>query len=196
MTQEQINPSTEDDEFYEDATEEFPSVQDLIVGAHSGLKSEIEGRLVALWPRENGTAQGHNDPYAYTDAVCLVLDDGPDGTMHTDLIGPAPVELPLRFSTTGIQTRLGPRLEGMTKPKRDPETKEIIVPARPQKYLPMIGRINARPAKQKGNNPPIGIRMMNDSERPIADRYKSEIKEISAKLKAKDETVADSEAFE
>ncbi len=190
-----------EDEFYEDANDEFPSVgNDLIVGAHSGIKAEILGRLVAIWPRESGTDKGKNGDYAWTDGICLVLDDGPDGTMHTDLIGPAPVELPLRFSTTGIQSRLGPRLDGMTKPKRD-EDGQIIVPSRPQKYLPMIGRVNARPAKEKGNNPPIGIRMMlkgeggGVDERPIAKKYEREIREISAKLKAKDETVAEAEAF-
>ena len=183
-----------EDEYYEDANDEFPSMADLVVGAHSGIKGEIEGRLIAVWPRENGTDQGKNGSYDWTDGVCLVLDDGPDGTMFTDLVGKAPIELPLRFSTKGIQSRLGPRLDGMTKPKRDADG-QIVVPSRPQKYVPMIGRVNARPAKEKGNNPPIGIRMMTVDEKPIAQRYKDEIKAISSKLKAKDETVADAEAF-
>lgn len=188
----------EDEEFYEDANDEFPSVgTDLIVGAHSQIKDEVLGRLVAIWPRENGSEIGQSGkPYPYTDGIVLVLDDGPDGEQSTPLVGPAPQELPLRFSTTGIQSRLAPRLDGMTAVRRNKDTGEVIAPARPQKYLPMIGRINARPAKQKGNNPPIGIRMMTDDERPIAKRYKDEIKEISARLKAKDEAKSDAEAFE
>ncbi len=195
MTQDQSTNVDNEDEFYEDANDEFPSMADLVVGAHSGIKSEILGRLIAVWPRENGKDQGKNGTYDWTEAVCLVLDDGPDGAMFTDRIGKAPVELPLRFSTKGIQSRLGPRLDGFTKPKRD-EDGQIVVPARPQKYVPMIGRVNARPAKEKGNNPPIGIRMMEPNERPIARKFETEIREISAKLKAKDETVEDAKAFE
>lgn len=189
------NVNTTEDEYYEDVADEFPSMADLVVGAHSGIKDQIMGRLIAIWPRENGSDKGKNGVYPWTDGVCLVLDDGPDGTMYTDLIGSAPVELPLRFSTTGIQSRLGPRLDGYTKPKRN-EDGEIIVAARPQKYVPMIGRVNARPAKEKGNNPPIGIRMMTPEERPIAERYEAEIRDISAKLKAKDTQVEDAKAFE
>lgn len=185
-----------DEEFYDDVQDEFPSVgEDLIVGAHSGLKAEIEGRLVAVWPRENGKSQGRNGgTFDWCDAVVLVLDDGPDGTMFTDKIGRAPVEEKLRFSTTGTFARIGPRLEGMTKAKKDDDG-NVLVPARPAKYVPLIGRINARPAKEKGNNPPISIRLMTPEEKSIAERYKAEIKAISAKLKAKDEEKEDAQAF-
>jgi hypothetical protein len=199
MTQ---NVNETEDEFFEEASEDFPSIGDLIVGAHSGIKSEVKGRLIAVWPRKNGTSQGRNgDPYGWSDAVVLVLDDGPDGTMFTDQIGQAPVEMEsIRFSTSGTFSRIGPRLDGMTKPKRDGDG-NIIVPPRPQKYLPLIGRLQAQPAKEKGNNPPIRIVPMTgsateDADKAIALKFKAEILAISEKLKAKDAEVEDAAAFE
>lgn len=195
--------STTEDEFYDEAAEEFPSIADLIVGAHSGIKGELKGRLIAVWPRKNGTSPSRTggDPYGWSDAVVLVLDDGPDGKMFTDQIGPAPVEMDsIRFSTSGTFSRIGPRLDGFTKPRRN-EDGEIIVAARPQKYVPLIGRLQAQPAREKGNNPPIRIVPMTGSpteadDKAIAARYKAEIIDISAKLKAKDAEAEDAEAFE
>jgi hypothetical protein len=187
--------STTEDEFYDDATEAFPSKDDLAPFATA--KNSTVGRLVAVWAVKNGT-ETNNDgkSYPWTETVTLVLDDGPDGDQFTDLVGPAPQKLTLRHSTAGLQSRFGPRVDGMTKPKRD-EDGTIIAPAVPQKFRPMIGRINTRPSsKVKGGSPAFSISIPTDEDRVIVKRYEAEIREINQEQEAKAATAADAEAFE
>lgn len=191
-----VNTTTDEDEFYDEATEAFPSVNDLVPGAHNRITDQVNGRLVAIWAKENGVGKGDSGPYPYTDALVLVLDDGPNGDQATDLIPQAPWEGPLRFSTIGTNTRLAPRVDGMSKAKRD-EDGNIIAPAVPLKFRPMIGRINARPnQKQKNGSPPIGIAAPTDEDKTIIAKYKKMIVEINERLEAKATEAEDAKAFE
>lgn len=190
---------TDVEEFYDDATDEFPSVNDLVPGANNTIKSQVDGRLVAIWAKENGTQRKDDgSSYPYTEALVLVMDDGPDGGQATDLIGPAPQELPLRFSTGGTQSRLAPRVDGWTKAKRDEITGEVVVPSVSMKFRPMIGRINAKPStKVKNGSPAIGIsKAESEADRTLILSYKNEVIEINKRLEAKAAEAADGEAFE
>jgi hypothetical protein len=51
------SPTGVEDEFYDDTSDEFPSVNDLVVGAHNKIKDQVNGRLVAIWARENGVGK-------------------------------------------------------------------------------------------------------------------------------------------
>jgi hypothetical protein len=186
---------TMQDEYYDDATEAFPSVDDLAPLA-SKQNPKTEGRLVAVWAKENGTAKGENGPYGYTETLTLVLDDGPEGDQFTDLIGPAPVELELRHSTQGIHTRLKPRVEGMTKPvKADDGT--VLRPSVPMRFRPMIGRINTQPStKYKKGSPAFSISAPTEADREIVQRYADQIREINKRLEANEAKVTNAEAFE
>lgn len=186
-----------EDEFYDDATEEFPSVNDLCPGANNTIKSQVDGRLVAIWAKENGQRKNDSgDMYGYTDALVLVLDDGPNGDQATELVPAAPWEGPLRFSTGGTHSRLSPRVEGWTKAKKD-ESGKVLVPAVPMRFRPMIGRINAKPStKVKNGSPAIGISSPTDEDRPIINRYKADIIEINQRLEKAASEAEDAAAFE
>jgi hypothetical protein len=187
-----------ENEFYDEATEEFPSVNDLVPLADQKKNPTSTGRLVAIWPLENGESPKSNGTgvYPWTDSITLVLDDGPDGDQATNLIGEAPQEVKLRHSTAGIQTRLAPRLEGMTKPRRHPETKEIIAPAVPQRFRPMIGRVNTRPSTvQKGGSLAISIAKPTKEDEAIIQAHKALIIEINQRLEKKDTEAEDAKAF-
>lgn len=193
--QDMSDTTNQQDEFYDDATEAFPSVDDLAPLA-TNKNPDTTGRLVAIWALENGTAQGEKGPYSFTETITLVLDDGPDGDQATELVGAAPVELKLRHSTTGIQTRVGPRVEGMSKPKRDADG-QIITPSVPLKFRPMIGRINTRaPKNYKNGNPAVSIAVPTDADREIARRYETEIRAINERLEANASKAEDAKAFE
>jgi hypothetical protein len=168
-----------EDEFYDDATDEFPSINDLCPGANNTIKSQVDGRLVAIWAQKNGVQKKDDgSTYPYTEGLVLVLDDGKDGGQVTDLIGAAPQEVPLRFSTGGTQSRLSPRIEGMTKVRKDAEG-NIIAPSVPMRWRPMIGRINAKPSqKVKNGSPAIGISAPEDEDRATINRYRNEIVDL------------------
>lgn len=185
--------STED-EFYDDATEAFPSVDDLAPLA-TNRNPDTTGRLVAIWALENGVGKGEKGPFPFTETITLVLDDGPDGDQATDMIGAAPVELKLRHSTTGVQSRIAPRVEGMSKPKRDEEG-NILAPSVPLKFRPMIGRINTRaPKNYKNGNPAVSIAAPTEADRAIVQRYRAEIVAINEKVEASAGKAEDAQAF-
>lgn len=188
--------STTEDEFYDDATDEFPSVSDLCPGANNTIKAQVDGRLVAIWAKSNGVqTKDDGTTYPYTDALVLVLDDGPNGDQATDLIPAAPWEGQLRFSTGGTQSRVGPRVDGMTTPKRD-EDGTILVPSVPMRFRPMIGRVNAKPStKVKNGSPAIGIAKKTGADLAIVQRFKNEIIEINQRLEAKAAEVENEKAF-
>lgn len=197
MTQDSINGDQFEDEFYDDATEAFASVNDLIPGANNTIRGQVDGRLVAIWARENGTRKNdRGETYGYTESVVLVLDDGPAGDQATELVGPAPVEVNLQLSPGGLHSRLSPRVEGMTKPRRDAEG-NIIAPSVPQKWRPMIGRVNGRPStKLKNGSPSIGISAPTDEDRPTIKRFQAEIVEINQRMEARDKEAENAAAFE
>jgi hypothetical protein len=187
--------STTEDEFYDDATEAFPSVDDLAPLA-SKQNPKTEGRLVAIWAKSNGSAQGENGPYGFTETITLVLDDGPNGDQATELVGAAPVELELRHSTQGIHTRLKPRVEGMTKAVKD-EDGTVIRPSVSMRFRPMIGRINTQPStKYKKGSPAFSISAPTDEDRAIVKQHADQIREINAKLEKKAAEAEDAKAFE
>lgn len=187
-------PTEVEEDFYDDATENFPSVDDLVPLA-SGKNPETVGRLVAIWALENGSAQGEKEPYPFTETVTLVLDDGPDGDQVTDLVGPAPVELKLRHSTKGIQSRIGPRVDGWTRAKRN-DAGEVTVPSVPMKWRPMIGRVNTKPSTlYKKGSPAVSISLPTDADRAIIEKHKALIKEINARMEAKDADNETAQAF-
>lgn len=191
-------PQVEEDDFYDDATEAFPSKDDLAPLADQKKNPTTDGRLVAIWAQKNGRDKKANGQgmYDWTESITLVLDDGPDGDQVTDLVGPAPVELNLRHSTSGIQSRLAPRVDGMTKPKRDQDG-NIIVPAVSLKFRPMIGRVNTRPSTvQKGGSLAFSIAAPTEEDKVIIEKHKALIKEINQRLEAKAAEVEDGEAFE
>lgn len=194
---ENVNTPADVDEFYDDATESFPSINDLIPGANNTIKAQVDGRLVAIWARENGTRKNDSgDVYGYTDCLVLVLDDGQKGGQATELVPAAPWEGDIRFSTGGTHARLSPRVEGMTKARRD-EDGAIIAPSVPMRWRPMIGRINAKPStKVKNGSPAIGISAPTDEDRSVIAKYREEIVEINKRIEAKEKEAADAEAFE
>lgn len=188
-----------DDEYYDEATNDFPSVDDLVPLADKKNPDTV-GRLVAIWARSNGTDKGENGDYGYTESITLVLDDGPDGDQFTDLIPSAvgdPIRLELRHSTAGVHSRLKPRVEGMSKVRRDPETKEVIAPAVPLKYRPLLGRMNTKAStKYKKGSPAVSISALSDADKVIVNQYADLIRSINKELEAKDKGAADAEAFE
>lgn len=174
--------STNEDEFYDDASSAFPSPEDL---CPADPKGEVVGRLVAIWALANGTAKGENGPYPFTESVTLVLDDGPNGDLATDLIGAAPQRLDLRHSTTGLQSRLRGRVEGIN-------AKGVRL-----KYRPLIGRVNTRPStKYKKGSPAYSISEPSVEDRAIIEAHKAQIIAINRELEAKDKAAEDSAAFD
>lgn len=188
---------TDVDEFYDEATDEFPRVADLVPAANNMIKSEVQGRLVAVWAIKNGTdTNDRGEKYPYTEAIVLVLDDGPDGKQTTDLIGPAPVEVPLRFSTTGTYARLNGRVDGMTKPRYSDDG-SLIAPAVPMRFRPYIGRMNGRPStKVKNGSPSISISKPTPADIEIAKKYQAMCLEINERLAKKEAEAEDAKAFE
>lgn len=174
-----------EDEFYDEATEAFPSVSDLVPLAHSKNPDTV-GRLVAIWAIENGKSKGQSGKdYGYTETITLVLDDGPDGDQTTDLIGPAPVKLPLRHSTTGIHSRLAPRVEG---------TNKAGVPLR---FRPMIGRVNTKASTSyKGGSPAVSISAPTEADQAIILSHKDLIIQINKEMEAKASQAENEAAFE
>jgi hypothetical protein len=197
-----VNTSTnQDEDFYDDATEAFPSVDDLAPLADK-RNPNTDGRLVAIWAKENGTAKSDSGDgtYGYTETITLVLDDGPEADQFTELV-PAvadngPVRLDLRHSTTGIHSRLKPRVDGMTKPKKDADG-NVIVPAVPMKFRPMLGRVNTRQStKIKSGSPAFSISAPSEEDKAVINRFREDIVAINRELEAKAKTAADAEAFD
>lgn len=176
--------TTSEDEFYDDATESFPSVEDLVPLANSKNPDSV-GRLVAIWAISNGQAKGENGMYGYTETVTLVLDDGPEGDQATDLVGVAPQKLNLRHSTMGIHSRLAPRVEG---------TNKAGVPLR---FRPMIGRVNTKAStKYKKGSPAVSISAPTEADQEIIQQHKALIISINKEMESKATKAEDEAAFE
>lgn len=175
-----------EDDFYDDATSAFPSVDDL--APQNGMG---DGRLVAIWAKSNGEAKSSTNGkmYGYTETVTLVLDDGPTGQDYTELIastshGIEPVRVDLRHSTTGIHSRLKPRIEGRNKAGVS------------LKWRPMIGRVNTQPSTANKKVPAFSISEPTDSDREIINRHKDLIISINREMEAKEGATEDKAAFE
>lgn len=185
-----VDQSVDQDEFYDDATEAFPSVDDLAPLA-SAKNPDTIGRLVAIWAVKNGEAKGDNGTYPYTESITLVLDDGPDGDQATELVGPAPVRLELRHSTTGICSRLKPRVAGKGK-ATDAHPEGV-----PLRFRPMLGRVNTKAStKYKKGSPAVSIAAPSDADREIINRHKDLIIAINRELEADAAKNEDQAAFD
>jgi len=199
MTDNVNTTADQDEDFYDDATEAFPSVDDLVPLA-SAKNPDTSGRLVAIWAKENGVAKGDSGTYGYTETITLVLDDGPDVDQFSDLVGSVadagPIRLDLRHSTTGVHSRLKPRVDGMTK-ARKAEDGTIIAPAVPQKFRPMLGRLNTKAStKYKKGSPAVSIAAPSEADKAVISRYRDDILAINKELEEKAKGAADAQAFD
>ena len=181
MTEQTNTPA--EDEFYDDATSAFPSIEHLAPSVPPNFGA---GRLVAVWAKENGTAKSstNNKDYGFTETVTLVLDDGPDGDQVNELVPAAPQRLDLRHSTTGLYSRLRLRVEGVN-------AKGV-----PLRFRPMIGRINTQASRNNKNVPAYSIAEPADADREIVMQFKDDIVAINKELEAKAAKSEDDAAFE
>jgi hypothetical protein len=176
---------TTEDEFYDEAQDEFP------------IKEDFEDRLVAVWVTGNhGTRKSEAPPYkeyGWVETITAVLDDGQDGTKGSGnrsdgkpfLIGPAPaVAEAIQWSAEGMYARLRPRIG-----KVDPETGERI-------FKPLTGRINRRKNAKRGFNDSWSIGSPTDSDKEILRANRDLLMKITAQVAKDAETSADAEAFE
>ena len=171
---------TDQDEFYVDSPDTFPS------------KEDFEGRLVAIWPTGKvGTREGQQGAYGWVETVTMALDDGPDGTAGTGtrsdgeeyLVGPAPeVVEDFQWSATGIYSRVKSRIGK----KLDDGSGD---------FRPVIGRIHKRKSTQKGKADPWGLAKPTDADREIINRRADDIKAQMAKMRAKAEEAVNADAF-
>ena len=168
----------DDEEFYDDATSAFPSVEHLAPSVPPNFGA---GRLVAIWAVENGTAKGKNGMYPFTQTITLALDDGPNGDQANEMVPTAPYRLEMRHSTGYIQGKLRGRVDGKT-------TKGV-----PLRFRPMIGRVNTQASSNNKNVPAYAIAPATDEEKATTvQKHRELIISISKELEAK---AADSDAF-
>jgi hypothetical protein len=179
-----VNTPVADDEedFYDDATAAFPSVEDLAPSdAPFG-----EGRLVAIYAKSNGQRKGNNgDMYGFTETITVALDDGPEGDQVTEMVGAAPYRVDMRHSTGFIHAKLQGRVEG-----KHPKS------GRPLKYLPLIGRINTQASQQNKKVAAYGLAPKTDDDLVILQRHKALLKGITAELEAADKAKDDADGFD
>lgn len=169
--------TAEDEEWMDGAKAAFPSVENL---APSVPPAYGAGRLVAIYARENGVGKGDNGPYPYVETITLVLDNGPDGTQFDDLtpeVKGEPVRLELRHSTTGLVSRLKPRV------------------GKPSGNRPMVGRINTQASSRNKNVPAYSIAEPTAADMEVARRHKEYIKTVNAELDAAQAKSEDENAF-
>lgn len=180
MTQENVNGTAgQEEELWDDATESFPSKDDLATLV-TNKNPDTQGRLLAIWARSHGTRTGDRGPYTFVETTTLVLDDGPDGDQFTELVGPAEPGEGVRldgfqYSTEGLTSRLKPRVEGKNKA------------GVPLADRPMLGRINTKAStKVKGGSPAWSIAPATDDEKPwILEHFGDKLREINAEMTEK-----------
>jgi hypothetical protein len=173
-----VNGTTPEDEFYDDALDVFPG------------KEDLKDRLVAVWALEKGTdTNKEGKVYPIVQTVTMVLDDGPEGWSPTSIRDeeatpnrvPAVAEeglqeLNLRWSTEGMVSRLGPRV-GHT-------------------WKPMIGRINSRKNSVKGRSPSWSISKPTDDDKAIVRQHATEIMAVSRRLEQEANQTIDTAVFD
>jgi len=169
--------STSQDEFFDDAAETFPG------------KEDLKDRLVAVWATGRGQEKNtEGKVYPYVTGVTLVLDDGPNGWSPTSVkdgdtvpnlvpsvADEGPQEIALRWSTSGMVSRLDPRIGKTTKP--------------------MIGRINSRPNKVKGRSASWSIATKTDADLATVLEHGAAIKAITARIEKEAVAAIDAEVF-
>jgi len=179
--------TTEDLEFFDDATEEFPG------------KEDLKDRLVLVWATgKHGMrvpkAGDNRKPYPWYETITLVIDDGPnwdgmkivDGDRKPMLVPSVAAEGPqlldnFQFSTNGMTARLAQRVDG----------------DKPKTFKPFLGRINSRKNSQPGWSASWSISEPTPEDKEIARKYVEKAKEISAMLEARVKGVdSDDAAFD
>lgn len=164
-----MTDETQTQEFYDEASEEFPG------------KEDFKDRLVAVWVTgKKGTRQNADGKsYPWVETITLALDDGPDGDGATALVGPAPERVDkLQWSTNGMVARLEPRIT-----KKDADGNPV--------YRPMIGRVNSRKNRIKGRSDSWSIASPTETDKATADQYADLLKSITAEVKEMRETAPD-----
>jgi hypothetical protein len=181
MATDKSNASTED-EFYEEAADEFPA------------KEDFENRLVAVWPTgKTGTrvSEASGKEYPYVETITMALDNGPDGEagdgMRSDdapyLVGPAPDHADgFQWSATGVYSRVFPRLS-RTMADGSPD------------YRPVIGRINRRKNAKKGFSDSWSLGKPVETDRDIVKAHEAVIRAMTAKVAKARQAAEDSAAF-
>jgi len=176
--------NTNEDEFYDEATDEFPG------------KEDFRNRLVAIWlTGKKGVREGENGKdYPWVETYTLALDDGPDGAelpanKMVDgeekpwIIGAAPAMAEnMQWSASGVYSRIAPKL--------NKHNEDGSLDCRP-----IIGRINSRPNAKKGLAPSWSLGAPTEADRATARKHKDLIQATSAKVKSEREAAADAEAF-
>lgn len=181
------NASTNEDEFYVEAEDEFP------------VKEDFEDRLVAIWPTgKTGTRpseQAGQDPYPWVETITMALDDGPDGASlpgaRSDkspfLIGPAgsdtAVAEAFQWSATGVYSRVEPRLR---KKMADGTTPD---------YRPVIGRINRRKNAKKGFSDSWSLGKPVEADRAAVKAHEATLRKITARVAKERAEAEDAAAF-
>lgn len=158
-----------DDDLFEPAKSEFPAKEDLL------------NRLVVIYPTgKTGKrpASSGGDPYPWYETMTVVLDDGPDGTAATELVGPAPQVLRgFQWSASGLVSRL------------------MVKPSNAEKVGSLVGRINTMPNKIKGRTPPWSIAAPTEEEMALARQYADLCRSVRDEIKAMHQAAADENAF-
>lgn len=164
-----------EDDFYDDATNEFPKVEHL---APSLPPKFGPGRLLAIWVKGAGTrTNDKGKTYKYVDTITVTLDDGPEGLSapgwaeNAEELVPAGVQrLDLQHSTGGLVARLEKRLNGKA------------VDGTPLKFRPLIGRLNTQASSQNKNVAAYSISQPTDEDRAVIRGHGDMIRGINAEL--------------
>lgn len=191
-----------EDEFYEDAQDNFPS------------KWDFEDRLVAVWPTgKTGTRVGENGKeYPWIETITMALDDGPDGDKGEGLtgdreeflVGPAPAHAEgIQWSAAGVYSRVRPKLgKTMLAEKKDEHGKVVTdrsgqaVMETVVDYRPVCGRINRRKNAKKGLADSWSLGKPTEEDRVILRAMADDIKKMTAKVKQDFEKSEDQAAFD
>jgi hypothetical protein len=170
------------EEYYDDVTNAFPAVEHLA----PPLPPFGLGRLVAIWAKEVGTAKGNNgDPYTYVETITVALDDGPNGDQVHELVGPAPYRVDMRHSTGYLTAKLKARV-----------TAKHPVSGVPQRFRPLIGRVDTQPSKNNKNLAAYGWKPMTEDDKAIVEQHKDLIISINQELEQAAEDEKNAAAFE
>lgn len=158
-------------------------------------KFHLKDRLVAVWVTgKHGMRKGENGDYPWEETITLVLDDGPNGwqaevlnfdsgSMEENLVPSVAENGPqklanFQWSATSLTSRLAPRREKKNN-------------------RPMLGRINAKPNKQKGRAAPWAMESATPEEKELAAKVAGPlIGEICAEVEKLLNGVADVSAFD
>ena len=177
---------TNEDEFYDDATSDFPKAEHLAPSVPPNFGA---GRLLAIWALSEGTRKNdEGKPYPFVETITVTLDDGPDGLDAPGwsedaarLVEPGVQRLDkFQHSTGGLVSRLQKRLTGKTKD------------GVPLRFRPLIGRINTQPSSRNKHVPAFSIATPSDTDRETIRTHGDMIRSINAELETAATTGGDS----